>query len=449
MELAGASGQRWLKIAADRPGDKPLLAWLLLLSFASYWPALDNFFISDDFVFLSQARIADRDPSHLLDFPPGFYRLTSYLYWWLGYKLFGLRPEPFYLLAIALHGAIAYLVFRVILHLAADRATAALAAIFFALYERHNEAVMWINSAHELLQAAAVLLCLLAWGRYRSQSGGIRDYIAALAWFVAALLSKESAVVLLPLMLLLEWGREGRIASWRPYLAFALLVAIYGAAFYLLRNEHPLVRYGYYGVSSHFILVYAKSLNRLLLFIYPFALYLIWAGRRAGKTVKVPKETVALAGWLLISILPYSFLLYLDHIPSRHTYLPSIAAAGLFAQAALAARQRARASAVVSGAVLLLFAWNVAYIWIKDKQYEERARPTRALIKALDERARLARGEGRIYIKGFELPAIYAAAATELFTTVDPKRIVLVETSNQVELEPGALFIELERDWRD
>lgn len=446
MELAGASGQRWLKIAADKPGDKLLLAWLLLLSFASYWPALDNFFISDDFVFLSQARIADRDPSHVLDFPPGFYRLTSYLYWWLGYKLFGLRPEPFYLLAIALHGAIAYLVFRVILHLAADRATAALAAIFFALYERHNEAVMWINSAHELLQAAAVLLCLLAWGRYRSQGGGIRDYIAAMAWFVAALLSKESAVVLLPLMLLLEWGREGRIASWRPYLAFALLVAIYGAAFYLLRNEHPLVRYGYYGVSGHFILVYAKSLNRLLLFIYPFALYLIWAGRRAGKTVKVPKEAVALAGWLLISILPYSFLLYLDHIPSRHTYLPSIAAAGLFAQAALAARQRARASAVVSGAVLLLFAWNVAYIWIKDKQYEERARPTRALIKALDERARLAGGEGRIYIKGFELPAIYAAAATELFTTVDPKRIVLVETSNQVELEPGALFIELERD---
>ncbi len=267
MDLAGTSGQQLPKSTAGRPGDKLLLAWLLLLSFASYWPALDNFFISDDFVFLSQARIADRDPSHLLNFPPGFYRLTSYLYWWLGYKLFGLRPEPFYLLAIVLHGAIAYLVFRVTLSLTADRATAALAAIFFAVYERHNEAVMWINSAHELLQAAAVLLCLLAWGRYQSRGRRRKDYLATLVWFVAALLSKESAVVLLPLMLLLEWGREGRIASWRPYLGFATLTAAYGAAFYLLRGEHPLVRYGYYGVSGHFITVYAKSLNRLLLFI--------------------------------------------------------------------------------------------------------------------------------------------------------------------------------------
>jgi hypothetical protein len=76
------------------------------------------------------------------------------------------------------------------------------AALVFAFLERPHEAVLWYSALPELLVFAFTLAALLAWIQY-CQTGRWRWYVAAGVAFALALLSKESAVVFVPLACLL------------------------------------------------------------------------------------------------------------------------------------------------------------------------------------------------------------------------------------------------------
>ena len=92
------------------------------------------------------------------------------------------------------------------------------AAAFFAVAEGHQEAVMWFTAINELwmfLFGAAALLCWMRGSR------------AGIPLFALALLSKESAVIFLPLFLLAAPDRDWR--RWAPYagLAAAMTASIF------------------------------------------------------------------------------------------------------------------------------------------------------------------------------------------------------------------------------
>jgi protein O-mannosyl-transferase len=203
--------------SSDRRDAVPVGSWALaltaLLAIAVYVDSLTYQFVWDDAVMVAQNwRL--RDLANLLTwFRADFTVLTSGLLEGHYYRpvaalalavdlwLWGPAPAPFHLTNVLLHAAVTVLVGRLALSLGAGRLAAALAALGFALHPAHAEAVVFVSARSDLLPGLFALGCLLA---YRKASGvGVR----ARSWWaitalllVAAMLAKESAVVLPALM---------------------------------------------------------------------------------------------------------------------------------------------------------------------------------------------------------------------------------------------------------
>lgn len=424
-----------------------------LLALAAYLPVFNNFFIADDFVYLSQIRMALADPAHLLRIPPGVYRLTGHLYFVFCYEVFGLHAAGYYAVSLLLHAACCLLVYELVRRVGGRSDAAAGAVLFFAVYERHHEAVMWISAASELIATMAILACLLLWERFLrpiAEAGGrapspLWPGLAMLA-FAAGLLSKESAVVAVALLLLLDFvtlrvqpsGSRFRALRWVPYLVMVLISAWY---LRLVYAADPLVHAGFYAVGRHSLFVYFRSLNTLALFVAVAAVIFLLARGHAEVLQAASRNSQAVVfflGWLLITPLPSSFATYIDQLPSRQTYLPSVGTAALVGLlAAELLRQAGRRKTLIMALSILALAGNAAYIWKKDGQFEKRAAPTLLLVQTLGQPPAAA-GAGKVYIiSASEYQQVITRAAVELCTGRKDADLVFVSPQEAAGLRVG------------
>ena len=125
----------------------------------------------------------------------------------------GAHPLGYHLLNLLLHAAVTlllYLLLCALLEETANGKTVALvAAVLFAVHPIHTEAVASIVGRSELLAAGFLLGAWILHLRDRE--------IPALLCFSLALLSKESAVAFLPLVLVGDYAR----AKWKPPVRYA------------------------------------------------------------------------------------------------------------------------------------------------------------------------------------------------------------------------------------
>jgi len=233
------------------------------------------------------------------------------------------------------------------------------AAGFFAVHEGHQEAVVWYAAVPELLVFFFGLLALHAWIYWlQAERRAGLAYGAALGMFLLALLSKESAVAVVPL-------NDGTFSPAAP-------------------------------VAE----VLVRSSSRLLWIWGVVALFILRFHRLAAVA----------AVWIVITLLPYSFLSYMPHVPSRHVYWASAGLALLVGGALVklwdgTPRQRVMA-VTLAGAMVV---HNCAYLWIKKyPQYERRAAPTEKLLT-------FAEGvKGPIIVKCFPYGPEIAALALQI-----------------------------------
>jgi hypothetical protein len=357
-----------------------------------YLPAVDNSFISDDFGIFPLLEALEQNPSYIFDATSELFRVMSYLYFWACFMLFGLKPELYYLAGIALHALISILVYFLVRRVTGHSLAAWAAAVFFAAYERHQEAVMWISAANELILTVWCLLFLLLWDRAISragESGGSRiDSAAAMIVLALALFSKEAAVVLAPMAAL---GLFLRGYSVRQIVDRSIPVFAMFAAFVALwlsqADRNFFVADGHYAFGLHAFPVYGRAVLRLISPVIPLLAALLLL--RARKT-ELPWNSsfVFFAALLAFAIVPYSFLTYQDHLPSRHTYFPSVGLAGLIGIFFAAVYDRLRfvqSKRAWFAVLIILVIGNGGYIWLKkEPQYRERAAPTRELVQILN-----------------------------------------------------------------
>lgn len=142
----------------------------------------------------------------------GLYRpLTSFAYaveWAAGDG----SPRLFHAVSVALHAFVSLLVFLLLAALG-PRAAAVAGALLFAVHPVHTEAVANVVGQAELLSTAAVLAaCLLHARRPRDEPVPPRRIVAIALLFLAAILAKENAIVLLALLPVVDAaaGRFGR-----------------------------------------------------------------------------------------------------------------------------------------------------------------------------------------------------------------------------------------------
>lgn len=124
-----------------------------------------------------------------------YYRPLVTLSFMLEYQLAGLKPWVYYLTNVLLHLGNVILLFFIFDVLLKKKRLVFAAALLFAVHPLHWEAVANIAGRSILLSAFGQLASFWFYLRY-VQEGRRRDYALALVAFVAALLSKESAVVL-------------------------------------------------------------------------------------------------------------------------------------------------------------------------------------------------------------------------------------------------------------
>ena len=362
--------------------NRAALAVLAGLCVLAYLPSLTLPFISDDYVQIRLAREWGPVSGWSSLAADALYRsrATSLVLTYWTERAFGLEPLAYRLSSLALHIINTWLVYALGRWRVVGRRVALLAAAFFAIYEGHQEAVIWYAALPELLVFLFVMLCLLAWLRWL-ESGRWGWYAASLACFVLAIYSKESGVVALGLQVLaVAFARKRRLRGLAAMAPFLLIAGLYAAAIFAARAGHLHFNDGTFSLSAPFWRTLINSTRRLLWIWGMLALAaVLWLKPRRYRFL-----LVAAGAWIVITFLPYSFLTYMPHVPSRHTYFASVGLSWLVAAGFLSVRSRLaqwRSWAPAALAALILV-HNCVYLWTrKQRQYRGRAAPTEALVE--------------------------------------------------------------------
>ena len=147
-----------------------------------------------------------------------FYRPVISLYFWAATPLFGGSPVLFHWANNVLHAANAVLVFLLAGRIGFKPVFAFLAAVYFLAMPAHVEATAWVSA---LAEPVTTFFGVIAVYGLLSGAGQSRSWWKpiSVAAFCLALMTHESAVVLLPLFVLADWAflpQPQEASSWSP-----------------------------------------------------------------------------------------------------------------------------------------------------------------------------------------------------------------------------------------
>ena len=205
---------------------------------AAYLPALRGGFVFDDRPLLFSGDTPLDGPLWrvwLSGEMPDYLPLTWSTFW-VEKRIFGEAPIGYHLVNVALHLAVALLLWRVLRALRVPGAW--LAGLLFAVHPVTVESVAWISERKNTLSAVLFLGAVLAWVRSddrREEAAAAKatprlldaGWVLSLGLFVLALLAKGSVVALPLVLLAIATIRRGRVtgpdlARTAPFFALAL-----------------------------------------------------------------------------------------------------------------------------------------------------------------------------------------------------------------------------------
>jgi hypothetical protein len=368
-------GRRWLWVSA-------LLLALAVLSTLPYLRSLALPMISDDYLQVDLARKygpVSSWPALAAD-PLYRCRSTSLVLTYWTERFFGTSPLVFHLTSLFLHILNTWLIFAAGAWKKIGWRVAFVAAAFFGIYQGHQEAVIWYSALPELLLFLFGFSCVLLWMRW-VRAGSAGPYATALICYILALLSKESAVALIPVLALITWMETRSFRRMFALAPFCLLTGIYIIGIFAGRTGNQHFHDGTFSLQAPFWIVWVNSYGRLLWLWSLISLLALVAWREWRRWR--PILDIALV-WIGITLLPYCFLTYMPRIPSRHTYLASAGLGLIIAAGFLALRERVPSTRRwLPGCVaIVMLVHQCGYVWTrKHAQFVERAEPTEALIR--------------------------------------------------------------------
>ncbi len=264
MKTSSRTRQRKVSTAAPPAGEKellsPLTVYLIALAlavgvFAIYSPSLNFPFILDDHRFVGDPRV--QSPGHVWEYftnyvwsqykggPMSFYRPLFVLWTRMNFVLSEMSAWGWHLFSIVKHLLVAVLLGLLSWKLLRDRVAALIAATLFATHPAQTESVAWVTVPDPLM-AAAVLGTLLLYLKYAdriSADGRAHWLIASAAVCLAAMMTKETAVVLPAVLFAMALVMPSGKSGWKDRLvsAFRQTIPFLGAtALYLLLRLNAL-----------------------------------------------------------------------------------------------------------------------------------------------------------------------------------------------------------------
>lgn len=205
---------------------------IIIFGVVAYVNTFSNEFLYDDEHYI-QRNPYIRDFSHLKDIftknvgagvyrIDNFYRPIQLLAYSIVYHISGLNVFGFHLLNFLLHLSNAFLIYFFTLILFKRREVSFIASLLFMVHPIHTEAITYMNGTADPL---AMFFGLLTLFFYLRVNKNIAYYFLSLICFTAALMSKET-IVILPFLIILvdlykrEFTRE-KLAGYIPYFVLA------------------------------------------------------------------------------------------------------------------------------------------------------------------------------------------------------------------------------------
>lgn len=207
--------------------DRRFVAALVTIAAVQLVSALGSFYLAtDDWLLVTFGRDADGLDAlfERQTVGPPAIRPLSLGKAWLEHTLFGEAVAPRLAVHVLMHALCAGLLMLSLVGLGARPAAAGWTGLAFAAYPVHAEALAWYHSGHTaILWALLSVLAVAAWARRWP------GWIAPTA-LAAALLTRENAIVCIPILLVAAHRRRG---TWRKALADTApclaVLAAYGA----------------------------------------------------------------------------------------------------------------------------------------------------------------------------------------------------------------------------
>lgn len=380
------------------------LAAALFAVGAVYFLPLFNGFAWDDISLISGNTALRNIGSPLSLFTQEYYqitrepsfRITPILIYAALFKTVGANPFYFHLSTLLIHLAAAAGVFMLALRIFGSPAGALAASLIFGLHPANSEVVLCPSFNKDLLAAAGVIwiLAIRARNSYR-EKWGIPPYAATALLFMAALFSKETALVLLILVpafdLLIKKDELPSPGAVRFYTLLAVAALFYLLVRFVLLAPPPGVSGYYFGgtlltniytlpdvIVSYikcFLLPWPLSVERLLPAATSFSMETalswtalialsVWAARAASKHKPLLFSLI----WIAAGLLPVmNFIPFLNRSfwAERYMYLSSAGlalAAGYIAARLFTGGKLARGRMIfaLSGILLLYAAADIA-----------------------------------------------------------------------------------------
>lgn len=292
----------------------------------------------------------------------------------LDYAISGLNAYAFHLSSNLWAGVVAGFVYLVALALTQQRITAVVAALLFVVHPVHVEAVAWISNRKDLVAAAFVLPCVLAYLRYR-QHGAIGWYIVSLLLFLFALLGKLSVAAFPAVLVVIDLVLEKRplkrsIIDKVPFLVLATMVAV------AVQQAQPSTGLQFDPATR------AKAFIQSLWLLTGLGNYVIYrVPPEAGNSVfqllgiavllglfllplllrqHYPVATISIY-WMLFTYLPTQVLSFSYPVTDRYLLLPSVGAVILIAWLLIKVTERLQKWKVAAAATVVA---AISFIWV-------------------------------------------------------------------------------------
>jgi hypothetical protein len=328
-------------IATMRIKDRVLASAIIVAAAAFvYRAAASAYFFDDDFQWLVGTWAFQ--PAQLLDFShmSHFYRPVIDLYFAAATPLFGGSPALFHLFNIGLHAANGLLLLALAREMSRSTTYAFLTALFFVVQPADVDAIAWVSALAEAVGAFFGCLALLWFLQFR-RSGRSTRLVLSVAAFFFALLTHESSVMFLPLVLLAGWAFAGahptvgaRSQTWtaklRPYVPYAILLTAYLAIDLRINSRNYVVAGGHYGIGGHVVTNALEYIVALYVGRHDLANYLLISGGLTVLLLRGSRRVVFATAWLILALLPFVFFRWSN--TSRYLYLPAMGFSMLVAE---------------------------------------------------------------------------------------------------------------------
>jgi len=313
----------------------------------SYHPSLRMGFYLDDWIYIERAGRTDWANALGEIFDPRvwtvWYRPLQAIQWFMGWQIFGGNPNAYHVMNIAWHAVNTLWLYALVARVTKKWLVGFASAFFFATFTVYISGVNW-NGIVDPLATIPYLASIWFWLTYLER-GTRRHYAFTLIMFTLALMAKQTAFTLPPILFLIElWVANQPFAlkrAVRRYALFAVPAGLFALIQSTTQSTHTFTSvFGWqFGVKMAFIF-----LQYLVLFFFPWGDFpsIDYNVEEAGTPVTYAWVVGALvllaivlirqrnrALWLLclFTLLTIAPVLPFPFIEHRYLYLPIMSAA--------------------------------------------------------------------------------------------------------------------------